>query len=173
MTAVGSGGAVALAELDDKLSEVESAPAKPPKKLNRVEKAHLARGQSFHVSYETIERAPSGNGCLDSGWLKKLPIWFPEDPLIQQADFVMLWLLAYTAIVTMYQTCFPFSDAATTTAAFWVDIAVMILFFLDIAIKFNVAYKDGYGNMVTSRSDIANNAALGFAQYARSGKEMK
>ena len=78
MTASGSGGVVALAELDDKLGEVESAPTKPSKNLNRVEKAHLARGQSIHVSYETIERTPSGNGCLDSGWLKKLPITHEE-----------------------------------------------------------------------------------------------
>jgi hypothetical protein len=99
----------------------------------------------------------------DGCWFHKIPLFHPDDKLIQHWDLVMVILLIYTAFYTTWECSFPDAAELAGKAGFIADFLVMICFFLDIMKSFNLAYEAPFTRLkVTSRWSIAKKYARGW-----------
>jgi hypothetical protein len=87
---------------------------------------------------------------------KPFMMLFPDDNLVQGFDTGILVLLIYTAFYTTYQVSFPGAEPQPGSIASWIDFFVMVCFFADIALKFNLAIQSPFASsFITNRYVIA------------------
>ena len=65
---------------------------------------------------------------------------------------VYLLLMLYTAFVMPFRLAFM--DSEMYTMAFWVEVVVDVLFFVDVLVRVNSAFVDNDGNLITNRKVI-------------------
>jgi potassium voltage-gated channel Eag-related subfamily H protein 7 len=171
-----SDGPVDLSALEDKLSETDSGAnsaegnVAKAKKLgaNAIEKANKARQALKRGSYAVVkpndDRLPTGAGWLNRGFFANIPVFLPEDACIHQMELLMMIALFYTAFFTTYQVAFGTVDAmCNSQEVFVVDFVVMLFFFLDVLIKFNLAYVSPVDGLnVTNRQKIVTKYMRGW-----------
>ena len=80
-------------------------------------------------------------------------------------------MLGYTAFFTTYQVAFgTVNEMPNSIEMFWADFVVMVFFFVDIVLKFNLAYESSTdGLLVTNRCTIATKYLRGWflADFAK------
>jgi hypothetical protein len=80
----------------------------------------------------------------------------PASAFMRRWDVVTLVLLAFTATVTPFEVCFLDPVIDVHDGLFWVDRLVDLLFAVDVAINFNLAYYDvARARFITGRCQVA------------------
>lgn len=84
---------------------------------------------------------------------EKSYVFLPESPVRIYWSYVVIFLLIYTSYITPYRIAFM-DSSITYDSWFFVESTVDVLFFIDILITLNSAYRDTKGKLVTNRCQI-------------------
>ena len=118
--------------------------------------------RDLYVQYDTSGVVKESSNEAATG-PAGIPVFEPADTAMQAWDTVMMFLLLYTAFLTVYQVAFPDTKMSLSKEMMAIDLFVMAGFFADIAVRFNLAFFSLLdGILVTDRSAITKRYLRGW-----------